>query len=116
MARGPNPNFMAGVPELMILNLLREREMYGYEIVQAIRVRTSDAVSLAEGVVYPVLHQLKQEGALKSRRRTVEGRSRVYYALTARGARRFSDLTETWSRLTGAIQGMLKGDSRVKTV
>ena len=33
-----NPNFMAGVPELVVLRLLRDREMYGYEIVQAIRL------------------------------------------------------------------------------
>src|SRR6478609_8771469 len=73
MARGPNLNFMAGVPELVILNLLREREMYGYQIVQAIRTGSSGALSLAEGVVYPVLHELKAEGALKARRQTVEG-------------------------------------------
>ncbi len=32
-----NPSFMNGVPELLVLRLLRGREMYGYEIVQAIR-------------------------------------------------------------------------------
>ena len=37
MARKPNPNFMAGVPELMILRLLQDEDMYGYQIMQAIR-------------------------------------------------------------------------------
>ena len=69
MARETNPNFMAGVPELMILRLLQQRDMYGYEIVQAIRTETGDIVSLGEGVVYTVLHALEREGALKSRRR-----------------------------------------------
>ena len=32
-ARTTNPAFMTGVPELLILRLLSEREMYGYEIV-----------------------------------------------------------------------------------
>ena len=50
---------MAGVPELMILRLLQEREMYGYEIVQAIRAQTREVVRLSEGVVYPVLHALE---------------------------------------------------------
>src|SRR3954468_8848454 len=115
MGRGPNPNFMAGVPELMILNLLREQEMYGYQIVQAIRAGTSGALSLAEGVVYPVLHDLKRDGALKSRRRIVDGRSRVYYTLTARGEKRLTDITRTWAELTGAIQTML-GGRHVKAV
>ena len=36
-SRETNPNFMNGVPELLILRLLQQEEMYGYEIVQAIR-------------------------------------------------------------------------------
>lgn len=104
-----NSNFMAGVPELMILRLLQDREMYGYEIVAAIRSGTSEAVTLGEGVVYPVLHGLERDGALKSRRKAVNGRSRVYYTLTAKGARRLSDLTQTWTNLNSAIQTMLTG-------
>ena len=50
------PGFMAGVPELMILRLLKDHEMYGYEIVQAIAARTLQMVAPGEGVVYPVLH------------------------------------------------------------
>src|SRR5262245_20507266 len=109
MPREPNPNFMAGVPELMILRLLQDREMYGYEIVQAIRARTGDVVSLGEGVVYPVLHGLERDGALKSRRKIVGGRSRIYYTLTARGARRLNDLVSTWTSLTDAIHAVLEG-------
>ena len=101
-----NPSFMNGVPELLVLRLLRGREMYGYEIVQAIREETGDVVSLGEGVVYPVLHGLEKDGALKSRRKTVGGRSRVYYTLTAKGAKRLSALTDHWSALNGAVQAV----------
>ena len=113
MARGKtNPNFMAGVPELMILNLLKEREMYGYEIVQAIALRTGQAVAPGEGVVYPVLHGLEKSGALKSRRRTVNGRSRVYYILTAKGAKRLNHLVTNWNTLNAAVQAMMAGSAR----
>jgi len=54
-ARETNPNFMNGVPELLILRLLQQEEMYGYEIVQAIRSRTDAVIAVGEGVVYPVL-------------------------------------------------------------
>src|SRR6188768_4040112 len=109
MARETNPNFMAGVPELMILRLLQESEMYGYQIVQAIRAETGDVVSLGEGVVYTVLHVLERDGALKSRRKVVEGRSRIYYTVTASGLKRYGDLANTWSALAGAIQSVMKG-------
>jgi PadR family transcriptional regulator, regulatory protein PadR len=108
MARG-NPNFMAGVPELLILRLLAGREMYGYEIVQSIRSLTGRAIVLGEGVVYPVLHALERDGALKSSRRAVAGRSRVYYKLTAAGAKRLHGLTSDWAALNGAIGAVLDG-------
>ncbi len=68
---GGNSNFLSGVPELMVLRLLQDREMYGYEIVQAIQAQSYGVLSFGEGVVYPVLHGLEKDGALKSRRRTV---------------------------------------------
>jgi PadR family transcriptional regulator PadR len=101
-----NPGFMAGIPELMILRLLQDAEMYGYEIVQAISARTGAVVAPGEGVVYPVLHGLEKDGALKSRRKTVGGRSRVYYTLTAKGAKRLSSLTAHWSALNGAVRAV----------
>ena len=100
---------MAGVPELMVLRLLQDREMYGYEIVQAIQAQSRGALSFGEGVVYPVLHALEKDGALKSQRREVQGRSRVYYSLTSRGVRRLFDLTDNWTATAQAIQLVLKG-------
>jgi PadR family transcriptional regulator, regulatory protein PadR len=107
--RETNPNFMNGVPELLILRLLQLQEMYGYEIVEAIRSRSGEVITVGEGVVYPVLHALERDGALKSRRKTVNGRSRIYYSITPRGSDRLADLSQTWSSLTTAIQTMLTG-------
>ena len=111
-----NPSFMNGVPELLILRLLRRGEMYGYEIVQAIRAETGEVVSLGEGVVYPVLHALENSGAIKSRRRAVNGRSRIYYALSAKGVSRLTELTGVWLRLTNAVQHLLSGEGHAGIV
>ena len=107
MAGPKNPPFLNGVPELLVLQCLRERPMYGYELVQAIRSATGEHVVLAEGVVYPVLHMLEREGALSTERQTVNGRSRIYYALTAQGGTRLADLADTWRQLTTVIAGVL---------
>jgi PadR family transcriptional regulator PadR len=103
-----NPNFMNGVPELLILRLLEAREMYGYELVQAIHVQTGKNISLGEGVVYPVLHALEREGALKSRRKTVNGRTRVYYSVTAKGSKRLTGLVSEWNRIEGALKRLTR--------
>src|SRR5215469_5650643 len=105
-----NPPFMSGVPELLILCLLKAREeMYGYEIVAAIEATTGGVVALKEGVVYPLLHALEADGLLKTQRRLAGGRTRVYYALTSKGIRRLFDLTDDWRRLGGAVEQALAG-------
>ena len=103
-----NPPFMSGVPELLILSLLKaQEEMYGYEIVAAIGAATDGVVTLKEGVVYPLLHSLEADGLLKTQRRSAGGRMRVYYALTSKGIRRLFDLTDDWRRLGGAVERAL---------
>lgn len=102
-----NPPFMSGVPELLVLRLLRGREMYGYEIVRAVKLVTGEAISLGEGVIYPVLHGLEKGGALKARRKSVKGRTRVYYSVTPKGQQRFERLTGEWDRISGGIRSAL---------
>src|SRR5437588_9603568 len=114
--RESNPNFMNGVPELLILRLLQRGEMYDYEIVQAIREQTDAVIAVGEGVVYPVLHGLESDGALKSRRKTVNGRSRIYYSVTPQGARRLADLSQNWTNLTTAIQNILVGSQNAQAI
>lgn len=108
-------NFMNGVPELLLLRLLQGREMYGYELVQAVRRETGETIVLAEGVVYPVLHGLERDGALTSTRRTVDGRSRIYYALSPTGQTRLDDLRANWSRVTAAVQTLFADSDHAQT-
>ena len=103
MERGNSP-FMSGVPELLLLKLLADDELYGYEIVRKIRTATGDAISLGEGVVYPVLHALEAAGALRSRRRVVNGRERVYYSVTKKGRGRLEDLAAHWTRINEGVR------------
>ena len=108
-SRETNPSFMSGVPELLLLSLLQDNEMYGYELVQAVQERTGSAITLGEGVIYPVLHALERSGALDARRKTVNGRSRVYYKATEIGAQRFAAVKADWGRITTAISTVLMG-------
>ena len=103
-----NPPFMSGVPELLLLRLLAQREMYGYQLVKSIRVVTGEAISLGEGVIYPVLHGLERNGALKAKRKTVDGRTRVYYSLTAKGRSRLEKLQGEWQRVQSGIAAAME--------
>ena len=103
-----NPPFMSGVPELLLLRLLNEQEMYGYELVRSIKKVTNEAISLGEGVIYPVLHSLERNGSLKSKRKAVSGRTRVYYSLTKKGHDRLEKLRGDWNRIQGGVATALE--------
>ena len=102
-----NAAFMSGVPELLILRLLSREEMYGYQLVRSIRVVSGEALDLAEGVVYPVLHGLEQRGLLKAKEKMFDGRNRIYYAVTAKGRTRLHELTSDWQCIQRGIGNVM---------
>ncbi|MHC1765215.1 MAG: PadR family transcriptional regulator [Verrucomicrobiia bacterium] len=105
----PNPNFLNGVPELLLLQLLSRREMYGYELVKEIQSCTGGQLAFGEGCVYPILHSLEAERLLNSERREVAGRSRSYYRLTNNGHKRLAELNTDWTRVARAVNRVLGG-------
>jgi PadR family transcriptional regulator PadR len=104
-----NPNFLNGVPELLLLQLLSEREMYGYELVKVIQSRSREAFRFGEGCVYPILHYLEQTRLLKSRRREVGGRGRTYYQVTSKGLKRLGELRGEWRQVAAGVASLLGG-------
>jgi PadR family transcriptional regulator, regulatory protein PadR len=107
--RKTNPDFLNGVPELLLLELLARRGMYGYEIVQAIGAATAGRLEFGEGCIYPVLHRLEAEGCLASKREECGGRTRIVYRVTAAGKKRLAASRETWRQVAAAIENVLQG-------
>lgn len=76
--------FKRAVSPLMVLALLRNRKMYGYEISQEINHRTKKKLSIA--VLYPVLYRLEEQGYIQIVDTVIEnGRARNYYTATDAG-------------------------------
>ena len=101
--------FMNGVPELLVLHLLARREMYGYEIVTAVRESSGRAISVGEGCIYPLLHALGRKRWITSRRATANGRPRIYYRLTDRGRKELEAAAGRWAMVSAAINRILGG-------
>ena len=105
--------YLHGVPRLLVLKLLDEREMYGYELGRVLRTSTGEIITLGEGVIYPLLHELEHEGLLRSRRIKSNGRPRVYYRTTATGRRHLQRDADLWRSVAEAVSSVLsrtKGD------
>ncbi len=106
-----SPALMSGVPELIVLRLLAQREMYGYEIARAIKLATQESLSLGEGVLYPALHLMESRRLITARSVRTNGRVRVYYRLTAQGGRRLARLTADWRRMSAGVDSILGSPS-----
>ncbi len=107
-----NPPFLNGVPEMLLLELLARRPMYGYELVQAIRLSTGGSLEFGEGCVYPILHRLESQGLLEAARQTAAGRVRVVYSVTTRGQAQLAETVGAWRRVVAAISQALEGGAR----
>jgi PadR family transcriptional regulator PadR len=106
---GSDRALISGVPELLMLQLLARRTMYGYELAQQVRLTSLETLEFGESVLYPALHSLEQRKLLRTRDRTVDGRARIYYELTAKGKRRLADLKTEWRRISRGVDAVLAG-------
>ena len=111
MVEKQSKDYLLGVPELLILRLLHDQEMYGYEIVQGIKNRSSNQISFAEGVIYPLLHSMQKKRLLAIRRQKVNGRIRIYYRLTNNGRKKLESKQSEWTRVIRSVQMILDGGS-----
>jgi PadR family transcriptional regulator, regulatory protein PadR len=88
---------VAASTEPLILSLLSEGESYGYAIIQDIKTRSRDQIEWTDGMLYPVLHRMEDNGWIKSRWVEVEnGRKRKYYAIKREGKKALAKQRDEW--------------------
>lgn len=97
-----------GSSALLLLHLLAERPMYGFELAERLRDSTDGLLAFKEGTLYPALHRLEREGLVESFwQDSPAGPRRRYYRLTGRGRAGLTEQRAQWIRLTEAINGAL---------
>ena len=103
-----NRELMRGSVEVVILKLLSEHDMYGYEMIKLVNERSNGYFEWREGSLYPCLHKLEGDGLVKSYSREGSGKMRRYYTLTNAGreaaATRVSAIREFCSVLSVLLQ------------
>ena len=100
-----NTQFKKGVLELLVLDIVKDNDMYGYELVQ----KVSEAVLVNEGTIYPILKRLTNEGCFETYlEESTEGPPRKYYKLTLLGEQRMKELTDSWSSFQSSVNAFMK--------
>jgi len=93
--------------EPMILALLSKGESYGYAIIQEIKARSKDRIQWTDGMLYPVLHRMEDEGWITSRWVEAEnGRKRKYYSIKKDGKQALEQQREQWLTVHSVLAGL----------
>ena len=100
--------FVTGTISVLILSFLRERPMYGYEMLQEAERRSAQIFQLKEGTLYPALRQMERLGLVEAEwRESDAGRPRKYYSLTAKGRREAVSKRRQWAGISMAMRAIL---------
>lgn len=94
---------------MLLLALLEGGDMYGYQMIEALRKRSNHVFDLKAGTLYPLLHTLEAQGWVSAHDGAANGRVRRYYALTQAGRGALAEQKQAWSRYAGAVAQVLEG-------
>ena len=100
-----NAQFKKGVLELIVLESVRKKDMYGYELVEEV----SKVIDVKEGTIYPLLKRLTNEHYFETYlRESTGGPSRKYYHITASGVLYRDQLESEWNEFQEKVCKFLK--------
>lgn len=107
MTRAPIPQ---GTLDMLILQTLATSdELHGFEIAEAIRLRSADVLQVEEGSLYPALQRMLLKGWIRGDwGRTSENRRARYYRITTAGRKQLTRELEEYHRVSHAIALILQ--------
>ncbi len=103
-------SLLAGSTGMLVLKLLEDGDLYGYQMIEELRRRSDRTFELKAGTLYPLLHTLEQKGFVEAYQREEDAvRPRRYYRLTKSGRSQLAERETEWRTFTGAVERVLKG-------
>jgi PadR family transcriptional regulator PadR len=89
----------------LILSILAEGDSYGYAIIQRVHELSAGQMQWTDGMLYPVLHWLEENGQIRGRwEKSETGRRRRYYSIQPKGKKFLKEQREQWSVVTSTLE------------
>jgi len=99
---------LKGVLEGCILEIIRKRETYAYEISKQLEEYGFGIIS--EGTIYPIILRLQKNGLVKATLQdSNSGPKRKYYHLAEKGVATLNQFKDNWQELDHAVNQLLMG-------
>lgn len=95
---------------MLLLKLLEQEDMYGYQMIEELARRSDDTFTLKAGTLYPLLHDMQNQGLITVYEKAAEsGRLRKYYSLTEAGRKALEIKAQEWHEFSLGINKVLMG-------
>ena len=100
-----------GTLELVILAALKERTLYGLELLKLLH--SFETMKITEGTLYPLMDRLKRDDLVNAYwHQEGDTRPRKYYQLTKQGAIKLQALTNRWRQSVEDIEHLIQNPSQ----
>ena len=99
-----------GSTSLILLHLLAEKDMYGYELIKEMEKRSDYTMQIKEGTLYPALHKLEKQKYMESFwKESEKGPARKYYRITEAGVQILEQKITEWKNFVQTIDKVIGG-------
>lgn len=106
---GKPTDLLQGTLDLLILKTIALEPKHGWAIAKRIEQISNDVLQVQQGSLYPALYRLEQQGLVRTKWAEADsGRKARFYSLTAAGRAQLAHELENWSRLSSAVNLVLK--------
>ena len=106
-----NKELLKGSTTMLILEMLKNENMYGYQMIKKLSEKSEDVFELKEGTLYPILHGLEEEGLITSYWDETTAKKRKYYSITEKGKKQLKEKKEEWKIFSNGINKVIGGVS-----
>ena len=103
-------SLISGSMALLVMKLLQECDMYGYQMIETLEKRSDHTFHLKAGTLYPLLHGLEAKGLVSAyEREAAAGKKRRYYHRTQEGCAALEEKEASWNQYARAVRRVLEG-------
>lgn len=103
-----NKELLKGTAKTLVLQLLSEQEMHGYELLSQLKEKSKNLIEITEGTLYPLLHALEEDGLLTASWEKVAGeRKRKIYSITSDGKKSLKQRSQELMEFVSVIQKLV---------
>lgn len=104
-----NKELLKGSTELIVLSVLENENMYGYQMIKELREKSENVFEFQEGTLYPILHKLEEKKWILSYWDEKGGKKRKYYSITKDGKKQLKSKKEEWQIFSISMNQIIGG-------